>query len=207
MSTPTQGLAPGVSSGFHRAPSSGRLAEETAEHKSWSPQATPPPAPASGPTFPWMASAAEAPSLHSEKRTPGPCSPGGHQAQTGPQAEWGAPSQEDEGFPVHQWDEGSCLHTARGAPPGEAGEAPGGGPRQTITHLPRREAPWVAQLAQSGSVGPSHPSQPCKGGAPARISGWHGRAGAGRTPRPSSLHSPEPAVEVAGDGDRLVSTP
>lgn len=100
------------------------------------------------PPSPWMASEAEAPSPHSEETIPGPCSPGGRQAQTGPQAERGAPSQEDKGFPVR--------HGTRAAVPAQLGvlhrrrqgEAPGGGPRQTIACLPRRGAPWAAQPAE-----------------------------------------------------------
>ena len=92
------------------------------------------PAPASGPTLPLDGLRSRGPSLHSKKRTPGPCSPGGRQAQMGSQTKWGAPSQEDKGFPVRQRDEGSCPRTARSAPPGEAG----GGPRRrpSADHCP-----------------------------------------------------------------------
>lgn len=98
-----------------------------------------------------MASEAEAPTplpRHSKETIPGPCSPGGSQAQTGPQAEWGAPSQEDKGFPVRQRDKGSCPHTARSAPLEEVG----GGPRQWPTpdhRLPAQEGSSVGGSAST----------------------------------------------------------
>lgn len=108
------------------------------------------------PPSPWMASEAEAPTpRHSEEMIPGPCSAGGSQVQTGPQAEWGAPSQEDKGFPVRQQDEGSCPRTARSAPLGEVG----GGPRRRPTPdhlLPAQEGSSVGGSAsteqESGAV-------------------------------------------------------
>lgn len=191
MSTPTQGLAPGVSRGFHRAPSSGWLAEETAEHKGWSPQAMPPPALASGPTFPWMASAAEAPSLHSEKRTPGPCSPGGRQAQTGPQAEWGTPSQEDEGFPVHQWDEGSCPRTLGVLHQGRQGRPQAVALARPSPTCPEGELRGWHSWHRVGAWGPHIPPNPAKEAPPS--GSQDGMGGQGQATRPGPAHSTAPS--------------
>ena len=138
-STPKQGLAHGVSSGFHRGPSSGWWGQETAKVNSWSPRPYHPSTPASGLAFPLgglgsRSPSPAGPSPHWGRRLLGPCSPGGCQTQTGSQAKRGAPNREDTGSTTHQRGEGGHPPTARNAPPGEAGRGPRPGP--TPNHRP-----------------------------------------------------------------------
>lgn len=186
VSTPTQGLALGFPVGF-----TGLLAVETAEHKGWSPQATPPPLLPQAPPSPWMASEAEAPLCTARRGHQAPVAQVGARHRRAPRLSGAPQVRRTRGSPSASGTRAAVPAQLRVLHQGRQGEAPGAALARPLPTCPGGELRGQHSRHRVGAWGLHIPPNPAKEAPLPRSQ--DGMGGQGQAARPGPARSTAPS--------------